>query len=89
MSSRIPWRTRSRMRCSCSTVADSPGSRSSDNARAEPSEPYEPFSQGVLREKNPWGSYCFSVRMVQFVQNYLQIAYLNGSAIYQPSTPNL
>ena len=59
MSSRIPWRTRSRMRCSCSTVADSPGSSSSDNARAEPSEPSEPFSQGVASREKSLGKLLF------------------------------
>src|SRR5215218_5947022 len=42
-----PCRTSSRMRCSCSTVANSPGARCSETGSAEPSEPSEPCSHRV------------------------------------------
>src|SRR5215218_8793003 len=46
------------------------------------------FRKGFLRELNLGGGYCFSVQMVQMVQNYLQIAHSNGSAIFPLATPN-
>ena len=77
----IPSLTNLRIRCSCSTVADSLGARSPDRARLNLLNHPNLFRKGFLREKNHGVLCCFSVRMVQTVRNYLQIAHLNGSAI--------
>src|ERR687894_835810 len=55
----MPSRTSWRIRCSCATVADSPGPRADDSACSEPSEPSEPFSRRGSSREDSWGDLLF------------------------------